>query len=121
MTKEAEAFKKRVLAEIVPSYLAEVFLLDKKAIYSVSYRFFFEKDAVLCSTFGKKNGAENRYKKMDLENRLKLLSDVLSLSIGIDDSQFFAGAQEKYSCDMVGGIPQVHIFLQKRELSEFGF
>jgi Holliday junction resolvase RusA-like endonuclease len=121
LSKEANAFKKRVLTEIVPTYLNEITLLDRYAIYDVHYRFFFERDDVMTKTYGEKNGAESQYKKMDLENRLKLLSDVVSSSIGIDDSQFFAGHQEKLSCSLVGGTPQVHIFIRKRTLVEFGF
>lgn len=121
LTKDAQAFKKKVLTDVVPRYLPDIGKLDKKAIYQVSYRYFFDRDEVLTKTFGAKNGAESPYKRMDLENRLKLMSDVLSKAIDIDDSQFFAGVQEKYSCTLVGGIPQVHIFLRKRELREFGF
>jgi hypothetical protein len=121
LTKEAQAFKKRVLTDVVPRYLAEISLLDRLGVYSINYRFFFLVDDVMTKTYGKQNGAESPYKRMDLENRLKLLSDTVSTAIGIDDSQFFAGAQGKYSCALVGGVPQVHVFLRKLELKEFGF
>lgn len=121
LTAEATAFKRRVAAEVVPKYLPQISALDRKAVYHIYYRFFFEKDNVMTKTFGMKNGADSQYKKMDLENRLKLLTDVLATSIGIDDSQFFAGSQEKWSCDVVGGVPQVHAYIRKAELSEFGF
>lgn len=121
MTAEAKAFKHRVITEIVPNYLPDISRLDKGAIYAVHYRIFFNRDDVLTKTYGKKKGAESPYKKMDLENRLKLLSDVVSASIGIDDSQFFTGMQEKYSCEVVGGVPQVHIFIRKTSLQEYGF
>jgi Holliday junction resolvase RusA-like endonuclease len=121
LSKEAQAFKKRVLTEIVPLYLSEITLLDKTAVYDIHYRIYFERDDVMTKTYGRQKGAESQYKRMDLENRLKLLSDTISASIGIDDSQFFAARQEKMCCTMIGGVPQVHAFLRKRDLQEFGF
>lgn len=122
LTKEARAFKTRVLTDVVPRYLSEIGKLDKGGVYDITYRFFFDRDDVLTKTWGAaKNAAKSQYKKMDLENRLKLLSDVISDSLSIDDSQFFSGRQEKRNCQEVGGIPQVHIFIRRRQLEEFGF
>ncbi len=122
LTTEASTFKKRVLSEVVTKHLADITKLDKTAIYDVTYRFYFAVADVLTKSFGAaKNGAKSQYKRMDLENRLKLISDVISDGIGIDDSQFFAGHQEKRSCLGIGGLPQVHVFLRKRQLEEFGF
>lgn len=122
LTKEAAGFKKKVMAEVVPKYLAEISKLDRTVVYDITYRFYFERSDVMTKSFGDaKNGAKSPYKRMDLENRLKLISDVVSDAIGIDDSQFFAGLQEKRSCDGLGGIPQVHVFLRKRNHQEFGF
>lgn len=122
LSKEARAFKQRVLTDVVPRYLADISKLPKDSVYHVHYRIFFEREDVLTKTWGaEKNGAKSQYKKMDLENRLKLLSDVVSDALGIDDSQFFSGHQEKRSCAEVGDIPQVHIYVRRRYLQEYGF
>lgn len=43
---------------------------------------------ILTESYGKKGGAKNRHKKVDTANRWKILADVLSPFLGIDDSQF---------------------------------
>lgn len=123
LTKEAQSFRNRFLADFVPNNAAFIATLDKEAVYEVFYTFYFQKDEILNKTYspGKKDSAKSRYKRMDAENRLKFLSDCLSEAIGIDDSQFFAGGYRKMSCEVLPDkMPQVHIFLAPRDPAEFG-
>lgn len=92
--------------------------LDREAIYRVWYAFYFPLEEVINKTFGsgKKVSAMTRYKKMDVENRLKLVADALATAIGIDDCQFFEGGHTK----MVGQPSAVHIFLNSENPARFG-
>jgi len=50
-------------------------------------------------TKGKNKGkrkASSRYKKIDVDNRVKFLQDSVMASLGVDDSQVFVGYQEKH-------------------------
>src|SRR5437773_1222596 len=72
-TKEAKHFKARFAEEVVPNNLAIISSLDRSVPYSVIYQFYFPKDEVMTKTFGMKNGAASMYKRMDTENRVKLV------------------------------------------------
>ncbi len=113
MTKEAASFKTRMITQIQVSSMVKIMQLDRGLIYQVWYAFFFPKDELLNISFGsgKKDAAKTRYKRMDVENRLKLVSDALATAIGIDDCQFFEGGHSKMCDSLVGGQPQVQIFL----------
>jgi hypothetical protein len=43
-----------------------------------------------------KRKAATRYKKIDVDNRVKFLQDSVMTSLGVDDSQVFVGYQEKH-------------------------
>lgn len=107
LSKEALSFQRRFSAEVVGPNLAAISALDTKAAYQLYMQFFFAKDDV----FTKTASAASKYKKMDLQNRIKLITDSLCTAIGIDDSQFF---QETYEKQIGDG--KVLIWLQKLEL-----
>jgi Holliday junction resolvase RusA-like endonuclease len=119
LTKEARAFQHRFSAEVVPRYLNLISLLDVVTTYSVAYHFYFERDDVLTKSFGQKDGAKSRYKKMDVENRIKLIADCFFKAIGIDDSQVFCEVSYKNVC-RPNMQPQVRIFLQRTDPGVFG-
>ena len=122
LSKEATTFKNRTISIIQQECMDKLIGLDTKAIYQVWYAFYFPKAELLNKSFGtgKKGAAETRYKRMDVENRLKLVADSLATAIGIDDCQFFEGGHTKLCDSLVGGIPQVHIFLTPMDPKRFG-
>ncbi len=122
LSKEAETFKRRAISHIQANYLAQIAGLNREAIYRVWYAFYFPIEELINQTFGtgKKGSAKTRYKRMDVENRLKLVADALATAIGIDDCQFFEGGQTKLSASLTSGVPQIHIFLTIEDPRRFG-
>ncbi len=133
LTKEGAAFKAKAIALIQNQKLAEIGRIGRertdRTIFIVQHVFYFNPSDVLSMTFGaldrhgnpKKGAAENRYKKMDVENRIKVVTDSFSTAVGIDDSLFFHSSSSKCSAALVGGTPQVHIFFEMSEPERFGF
>jgi len=111
LTKEATAFKTQAVSYIQANCLAAITQLDRNALYRVWYAVYFQHDEVFNKTFGtgKKDAAESRYKRVDVENRIKLVADALATAIGIDDSQFWEGAHTKLVT--MSGTPRIDIFL----------
>lgn len=122
LSKEAETFKRQAISHIQSHCLAKITRLDREALYRVWYAFYFPLEELLNKTFGgdEKGSAKTRYKRMDVENRLKLVADALATAIGIDDCQFFEGGQTKLSASLMSGVPQVHIFLTIEDPRRFG-
>jgi Holliday junction resolvase RusA-like endonuclease len=122
LSKVADTFKKNAISQIASECQSKIILLNPKSVYSVWYAFYFDVDEILNKTFdtGAKNAAATRYKRMDVENRLKLVTDALSTAIGIDDCQFFDGGYSKMSSSLVGGTPQLHIYLTEADPRRFG-
>lgn len=122
LSAEAKKFKIQTISFIQSNCLAAISRLDREAIYQVWYAFYFPKEELINSTYGsgKKDAAKTRYKKMDVENRLKLIADALATAIGIDDCQFFEGGHAKLCSSLTSEISQVHIFLTPQDPSRFG-
>ncbi len=122
LSEKAKYFKLRAISHIQSTCLAQITKLDRTTIYSVWYNFFFPLEELINKTFGqgKQNSAESRYKRMDVENRIKLVSDAFSTAIGIDDCQFFEGGHSKFSSGLVGDLSQLHIFLSSQDPKKFG-
>ena len=124
-TKEAEAFEHRFI-QAVHTHLPAIqrFFADRKPedIYSVSYLYYFPHDDIVCKTFGqgKKGSAESRYKKIDAENRTKLVSDSLAKALGIDDNLFFSVRVDKRSARQVQDESQIWVYVQKTDPTFFG-
>ena len=126
-SNQAQAFRNRFLWEVVPNYLPQISQLvvpkeDPTVLYVVSVHFYFPRDEIINKTWGegKKTSAKTRYKKMDTGNRLKLLLDCLSDSIGIDDSYFSDISGSKRIAESYHLDPQVHIFLARIDPSQIG-
>ena len=95
---------------------------DPKSILELWMTFYFPEDALLNTTFGNgtKNAAITRYKKMDVQNRIKLVTDAVAKAIGIDDSLNFREIHDKVNCNLVGGNPGICIRLKKVSPALFG-
>jgi hypothetical protein len=63
--------------------------------------------------------AKSRYKKVDLDNRIKLLTDCVRNAMGIDDSRIFAGSQEKHHLT-VGEAENLEVIIQEANPKTFG-
>lgn len=84
LSPAAKKYKNETQTYIARTYPNEL----KKFVANRSYTCFFRVHVAELEnkTFGKKNGAESRYKKNDATNRIKLLEDILSDVTGVDDS-----------------------------------
>ena len=85
-------------AHLAQQYPREMMLFKPNLPYIVVARFFFEHLENTGFATGK---AQNRYKRVDGSNRLKLLEDALADAGGIDDSQFLSTTPHK-----VQGTPE---------------
>lgn len=103
LTKVAKVFRERLRKEIV-SHLPQLsgFPLDQETLYRFDVYLYFKTLENIgwhqTHTKGKDKGkrkAATRYKRIDLDNRIKFLQDSVMSSLGVDDSQVFAGYQEK--------------------------
>lgn len=68
---------------------------------------------LLNETFGRKGGTERRYKKLDASNRGKLIEDVVSELIGVDDSSAFDCLRLKRI-----GEPHAEVYVYEMEEAE---
>jgi Holliday junction resolvase RusA-like endonuclease len=117
LSKEAKNFKLKAIAFIQSTCMSKITKLDPGSLYRVWYVFKFPEEELINKTYGsgKKGAAQSRYKRMDVENRVKIVADSLATAIGIDDSQFFEGGHSK-----IVGEPQVQIFLIPAKPEYFG-
>jgi hypothetical protein len=127
LSKEAEAWKNRFMQQVIAPYMMPISDFcktvdaDPASILELHMIFFFEKEDLLNTTFGKdvKSAAKTRYKKMDVQNRIKLVTDAVSKAIAIDDSLHFREIHDKCCADLAGG-PGVCIRLKKSNPTFFG-
>ena len=120
MSKEAAGFQKKMLADLTGPYLPYITsFVDDASLYWVWYIFYFEPDDILNKTFGMKGGTLERYKQLDIDNRVKLVQDTFAKGIGVNDKQFWRIILDKVSCAGVGS-PQIHITLGRINPSDYG-
>ncbi len=78
-------YKNEVQTLLAQKYPKELMTFHKHEPYLVFFRIHLE--AIENATWGAaKKAAENRYKKNDVTNRIKILEDVISEVTGVDDS-----------------------------------
>ena len=104
LSKDARMFRERLQQRMVGELpnLAS-FPIGPEVVYQFDSILYFEslENAGWAQTYarGKNKGkrkAATRYKKIDVDNRVKFLQDSVMASIGADDCQVFAGYQEKH-------------------------
>jgi Holliday junction resolvase RusA-like endonuclease len=115
----------REYAEDFAKYMAQHHLhqinqMNQAGIFAIHLRFFFQ--TVVNETWNNpavkpSKRAKERYKRFDLDNRVKLLQDCIRDAIDVDDSHVFAASQEKHQ-DFAR--PRVEIHVQEVEPSMFG-
>jgi len=91
LSTQGEKFKRETAAHIVKNYPAELKEMIPDTPFGIAVQFAFK---VLQNRTWPET-AKNRYKRIDVSNRLKLLEDAIAHSGGIDDSQFLTVILDK--------------------------
>lgn len=120
LTRQAREYAEAFSKYVAQHHGHEVAQLDESALYAVHLHFYFptvENESWNNPAFKPSKRAKYRYKKFDLDNRIKLLTDCVRDAIDIDDSQFFAGSQEKHQDP---AMPRIEIFVQEVDPTLFG-
>lgn len=91
LTDEGKLFKKETLAYLVKRYQPQLRMFKKNVSYCFYYRFITPD----LENKGWPKRAENRYKRFDASNLVKVLEDVVVEACGIDDSNFLTVVCEK--------------------------
>jgi len=86
LSKEGKGYKTSVSSFIIQHHQKDIRDIKKNWPYGLAVKLTFE-DLYNSTWPGK---AANRYKKVDVSNRIKLLEDAIVDSLGIDDSQLLA-------------------------------
>lgn len=128
LSKEAEAWKNRFSQQVLAPLLMPMQSFgkavddDPKTVLELWMTFFFPKEDILNTTFGTgtKAAAKTRYKKMDVQNRIKLVTDAVVKALAVDDSLNFREIHDKCSADMVGGNSGVCIRIKRTNPHFFG-
>jgi hypothetical protein len=85
LTKKGERYKNETASTFSREYPTEMNLIRPNHV--LGWAAVLDMPKVLNKTWPKT--AENRHKKVDASNRVKLLEDCLAKALGIDDSDFF--------------------------------
>jgi Holliday junction resolvase RusA-like endonuclease len=128
LSKEAEAWKNRFSQQVLAPYMAPIQSFgatidrDPYSVLELWMAFFFPPEDLLNMTYGtgKKGAAKTFFKKMDVQNRIKLVTDAVVKAIALDDSLNFREIHDKCSNELVGGHSGVCIRLRKRDPAQFG-
>ncbi len=128
LSTEAAAWKNRFSQQVIAPYLMQIQSFcktvddDPSSVLALWMTFYFPREDLLNTTFGtgKKSAAVTRYKKMDVQNRIKLVTDAVVKALALDDSLNFREVHDKCCADMVGGDPGICIRMTKVEPHWFG-
>lgn len=91
LSEKGKSFKLSSTAYILAHHSNELMKMDRTKKYKVSFVFYFEQ----LETKGWPKTAKDRYKPLDLSNRVKLVEDALKDATGVDDKNTFAMYTEK--------------------------
>jgi len=92
LSSEARTFKVRTMETIQKEGAVALIKFEKNVPYELRLSIFFE------TLTNKTSSVGDKYKQMDLSNRVKLVEDVVSDATGIDDRHNFRLVVEKH-CD----------------------
>ena len=117
LTNEARSWKKKAVGLIVrETGLGFQEAFDTNVKYWLDLAFYFEqvenKNWLEFYKRGPKKGqrkGENRWKKMDLSNRIKLAEDAVKVATGVDDSATFIHVLSK-DCDPENPRVEIKLF-----------
>lgn len=103
LTDEGRRFKNETIAYLVRNFQPQLRFFKKNAPYVFYYRFVATE--LQNKTWPK--SADNRYKKFDASNLVKVLEDVVVEASGIDDSNYLTVVSEKRK----GPKAETHIWI----------
>ena len=108
MTAQGKAVKREIVQLVVAhvATMPDLFRAESRLRLTVDLYF-----AAVENAGWSKGKAKNRYKRIDVSNRAKLLEDALFSGIGIDDSLIFELIMRKHST--VGGEEYCHVKLEE--------
>ena len=111
LSDKARKFKMRAMAAVQKEGRLALLQLQQNVPYRLHLAIFFEQ------VENKDSKAGNRYKKMDLSNRMKLIEDTLSKAVGLDDCHNFVTVMEKH-CDPAN--PGIYATLERVDEDSVG-
>ena len=88
LSKDGKKFKAESSAHLAQKYPQQLVFFKPDVPYVVMMRYFFE-------AVENKKGAKERFKRIDVDNRTKLLQDVLSEVGGFNDAQIMTAIGDK--------------------------
>jgi Holliday junction resolvase RusA-like endonuclease len=91
LTDEGKKFKLETASHLARQHQGSMLYLHKDTPYGIFTVFFF--DEIENKGWPKK--AATRYKRLDADNRQKLLQDAVATAAGFDDCQFIVTGQKK--------------------------
>ncbi len=91
LNPEGKRFQRETLAYLVKSFQPALMQFKKNKPYGLYYRFI----TPTLENKGWPKTTDNRYKKFDASNLLKVLEDVIAEATAVDDSHFMAVMCEK--------------------------
>jgi len=100
LSAEGRKYKRETVAHLCRAYPTELATLRTNQLYRVAVAFFFP----VLQNKGWPKKAENRYKHLDVTNRLKLFEDALQEATGVDDSH-----HERLVCAKIEGTEATQI------------
>jgi Holliday junction resolvase RusA-like endonuclease len=111
LSQEARTFKIRAMKTIQQEGRVSLMQVQKNVPYELHLVLFFPQVENQNSSKG------DRYKKIDLSNRIKLIEDTVSEAVGLDDSHNFRLKQEKH-CNPQS--PGLYVVLRRVPEEEVG-
>lgn len=120
LTAAARQYAEDFSHYVTQHYLHQTMKANPEGIFAVHLRFYFnslQNESWQNPNFKPSKRAKSRYKRIDLDNRIKLLTDCVRDMLDIDDSRVFAGSQEKHEDP---GNERVEITIQEVDPSLFG-
>lgn len=116
--KEAREFKERFKQYVAQYHGPAVSQIDPGWIFWVHLDIFF--GSVQNENWdhvNPKKRPKDRYKRIDLDNRIKFLTDCIRDALAIDDSHIFHGSQRKLQDPT---CPRVEVHVYRVDPAEFG-
>lgn len=115
LVKEGKAFKEEFYKFGKENWLSHIHSFDTEAPYRVTYEFYFPREKVLNDKFGIDKRIKSRYKKFDVDNLLKIVTDSLAYVFGFNDSHIISVKASKLISEKKG----VQITLEKCAEEDF--
>jgi Holliday junction resolvase RusA-like endonuclease len=116
LSASGKKYKNETKTYLASRYMSELKNFTSNEPYLVYIRMYFSE--LTNATYGKPKGAENRYKRLDVSNRVKLLEDVIKDVTGVDDSNTLVLVVEKRPTD---GEEKTEVFIWNTDREESPF